>query len=93
MVNGQDSQLSEPPVTVKHSDEDISKFALESSRMSDHMMQHFPCHTQTVEREIKLATEALLSVAGQGKRDCMIENEIKSGCKMSKLDSKNDFSI
>ena len=57
--------LSEPPVTVKHSDEDISKFVLDGSRMSDHMMQHFPCHTQTVERAIKLATEALLSVVGQ----------------------------
>ena len=57
------------------------------------MVQNFPCHTQTVERAIKLATEALLSVVGQENRDCMIENELKSRCKMSKLDSKNDYRI
>ena len=42
MVNGQVYQLSEPPDTVKHSDEDISKFALDSCQMSDYLMQHLP---------------------------------------------------
>ena len=56
MVNGQDCQLSEPPVTVKHSDEDISKFALDGSRVNNYKMQHSPCHTQAVERASKLAT-------------------------------------
>ena len=65
-------RTSEPPVTVKHSDEHVSKFALDGSRMSDYMVQHFPCHTQAVERAIELATAALLSKAIQEKRDCMI---------------------
>ena len=57
------------------------------------MMQHFPCHTQAMERAINLVTEALLSVSGQEKRDCMIKNKRKTRCKMSKFDSKKDFSI
>ena len=57
------------------------------------MMQHFPCHTQAVERAIRLATEALLSVLGEEKRDSMIKNELKSRCEMSKFDSKKDFLV
>ena len=47
-------------------------------RMSNYMVQHIPCHTQAVEKAIELATAALLSVARQEKRDCMIKNELKS---------------
>ena len=92
MINWQECQLTEPPITVRLSDDEVSKFALGDSQTVD-FIQHFPCHTQAVERAIKLVTEASLSVAGEQQRDGLIKNKLTSRSKMAKFDSKKDFRI
>ena len=52
-----------------------------------------PCHTQAVERMIKVVAEPSLCVAGLEERDVFVMNELKSRNKMSKLESKSDFKI
>ena len=82
-------RTSEPPVTQSNilmkTFQNLHSMAV-ANRMSNYMVQHIPCHTQAVEKAIELATAALLSVARQEKRDCMIKNELKSQCKISKFD-------
>ena len=59
IINWQECPLTEPPVTVRLSDDEVSKFVLGDSQTVD-FIQHFPCHAQAVERAIKLVTEASL---------------------------------
>lgn len=51
----------------------------------------FPCHTQSVERCVKLTTEASGSVAGQKSRDGFICARQNSRKVMPKFNSKKDF--
>ena len=50
-----------------------------------------PCHTQVVERHIKIVTEASASVIGMVNRDGFILNKLKSRKLMPKFESKQDF--
>ena len=53
----------------------------------------YPCHTQAVERTVKLVTEASVSVIDASGRDGSIRNTISSRSKMSKFGSKRDFTL
>ena len=50
-----------------------------------------PCHTQAVERHIKIVTEASASVIGMKNRDSFILNKLESRKVMPKFESKCDF--
>ena len=50
-----------------------------------------PCHTQNVERHIKLVTESAQKVANTEPRDGYIRNTIESRKIMPKFETKNDF--
>ena len=56
-----------------------------------HSIPSLPCHTQAVERCIKLVTEASQKVCGAKARDGYIINTLKSQKKNPKLDSKKDL--
>lgn len=76
----------EPPMTRKLSDEELNNF-----------MQHpyhidIPCHSQGVERCVKLVTEASGMVYGADARDGYIRAVLKSRQFMPLYESKQDFS-
>ena len=59
----------------KFSDEEIDLFILEKRKWN---IENFPCHTQAVERCIKLVTEASQSVCGENRRDGFIRSRKES---------------
>ena len=90
MINWQECELTEPPVTSKFSDNEIKTFITDGTLPS---FPSFPCHTQAVERAIKLVTESSLAVSGNEQRHGFIHNRISSRSKMPKFNSKKDFNI
>ena len=51
----------------------------------------YPCHTQAVERTIKLVTEAASLVIGQEARDGFMRQKIKSRKEIGRFDTKQEF--
>ena len=51
----------------------------------------YPCHTQAVERAIRLVTEASSSVIGQAARDGVIRQKIKTRKNLKTHATKKDF--
>ena len=67
---------------------------LEENIRSSEMLQFqsFPCHTQAVERGIKLVTEACTAVC-EPQRDGFIRVRIESRSAMKVFNTKSDFSL
>ena len=72
-INWAETTFFEPPFTSNFSDQDITN--LECHPLA---VPAFPCHTQSVERAIRLITEAASSVIGPEARDGFIRQRIKS---------------
>ena len=64
--------ISKPPVTFNISDEDLLKFIREKviPRIT---FSRLPCHTQAVERCVKMIIEASTAVCGAERRDRYIK--------------------
>ena len=71
---------------------DYSKIEIEQFVNSPLEVNH-PCHNQTVERHVKLVTEASSMVSTFERRDGLIRQRISSRRLMKKFDSKNQFDI
>lgn len=74
MIDWQNIQLTEPPLTRRVSSDDI--ISLIKTKEKPSALPDFPCHTQAVERHIKLVTQASKSVVGSAARDGFIRNRI-----------------
>ena len=81
-----DAQLYEPPLTKKLSDKEI-KHITEVPLV----VINFPCHTQMVERGVKMVTEASSKVYGQAERDAYIRQQIKSRTLIPEYRTKKDI--
>jgi hypothetical protein len=80
----------EPPVTMYLSNEELKQIVIDPGEiLSD--IKGMPCHTQSVERGIKLVTEAAKLVCGSENRDAMIKVKQTSRAKMPKFDSKKEY--
>ena len=53
----------------------------------------FPCHTQPVERMIRVVTEASLQVVGQVSRDGLIKSRLQARSQRSKFNTKKDYTL
>ena len=78
--------ITEPPFTATLSDDQIKDIVI-----TPLTPPAFTCHTQAVERGIKLVTEAASSVFGTEARDGFIRQRIKSRREVGKLDTKARF--
>jgi hypothetical protein len=76
----EDGQLYSLPVTMNMSDEDLKRIVFEPDEVLAGILD-FPCHTQSVERGIKLVTEAEKSVFGAKNQDATIKVKQKSRSK------------
>ena len=67
MIDWENSFVTEPPLTNSLPNEDLLQCI-------DQQMEvpNYPCHNQAVERNVKLVTEASLSVAGEEARHGMV---------------------
>lgn len=90
MIDWQSSNVTEPPLTTSLSDEVIEDMIRNKVRYT---CQKFPCHTQAVERSIKLITEASFSVVGSENRDGFIRTKLSSREKMPVFNTKSQYVI
>ncbi|XP_055922808.1 uncharacterized protein LOC129953593 [Eupeodes corollae] len=82
-------KITEPPLTRKISDDDLR--AMVQNVPENIELSKYPCHTQAVERCIKLVTEASASVCGQESRDGFIKARISSRKLLPKFETKKEF--
>ena len=81
----QEEELYEPPLTMKLSLQQLEKFAQEPLAVD------IPCHSQGVERYVRMVTEASCQVYGMDARDGFIKARIKSRELTPSFQSKHDF--
>ena len=80
--------VTEPPLTRNISEDELEELIMTKSKKQFDTM---PCHTQAVERCVKLVTEASSSVCGSESRDGFIRARIESRKKMPTFNTKNQF--
>ena len=83
LINWTETTFFEPPFTANFSDQDIRNLEFQPLAVPA-----FPCHTQSVERAIRLITEAASSVIGPEARDGFIRQRIKSRKEFGRCDGK-----
>ena len=66
----------EPPLTQQYSLPELIAFVTDPDPYV--RMTKYPCHTQAVERSIKLVTEAAAAVSGPERREGLIRSTLKS---------------
>ena len=85
MVNMTGTDISEPPLISRLTDDDIPKIR------DDKLVLKHPCHTQAVERYIRVVSEASSQVVGFPRRDGLIRQKVKSRKLVKHFDVKEDF--
>lgn len=79
MIDWHDSNViyTEPPILMIYSIEQLNEMISEGKNaMIFKELKHYPCHTQSVERAVKLVTQTSLKVSDEAKRDGVIRNTL-----------------
>lgn len=92
MIIWQDLNVTEPPITHSISDEELNNMVT-TGEIGNIEFPKFPNHTQSVERTVKVVTEAAKTVCGELGRDGFIRNWLDSCRNMPQFLSKKDFCI
>lgn len=92
LINWQKVALTPPPILSAYSNAEVEQL-IKDGDQSALKFDRFPCHTQAVERCVKLVTEASSAVCGQQSRDGFIRSRIESRMKMPCFNSKKDYKI
>jgi len=92
MINWQTTAISEPPVVSCLSNTVIENY-IKSRMLPSEFFPSFPCHTQAVERAVKLVTEASGCVVKSSERDGYILAKLQSRKKIPRFDAKKDFVV
>ena len=90
MIGWSHVEISEPPLTSNILDDELNAMILEVSDEID--IVKYPCHTQAVERCIKLVTEASAAVCGHDARDGFIRSRIASRNALPTFENKRQVS-
>ena len=90
MIDWQTTNVTEPPSTKYLTNTEVE--TLIKRREKPKNMTNFPCHTQAVERMIKLVTDASAAVVGQESRDGYIRARIEGKKKrLPKFEYKSHY--
>lgn len=82
----------EPPITSRLSKEDLAAIVDDPVNYRNELKEIY-CHTQPVERGVKMVTEASSIIADVDRRDGAIRAKIFSRKSMPKFDSKKHFNV
>ena len=88
MINWDDGIIHEPAATLLLSELNLHEIIKTGFKMN---IAKFLCHSQAVERHIKLITEASATVCGQETRNGFIRTHIQSRKEIPKFESKQQF--
>ena len=86
LIDWKNPGITEPPLTLSMTDAELTAF-----KTSPFDVPHYPCHTQAVERGVRLVSEASSQVIGQKARDGFIRQRIHSRKELKKFATKKDF--
>jgi len=86
LIDLQRAGITEPPLTLDLSDTQISAF-----KTTPFEVPNYPCHTQAVERAVRLVSQASSKVVGQKARDGYIRQRIRARKELKKFATKQDF--
>jgi hypothetical protein len=90
LIDWQTAAITEPPLTMELSQIDLERLVA-THDVPVLNFPKFPCHTQSVERSVKLVTEACAAVCGAKSRDGFIVNRLESRKLMPKFNTKSQF--
>lgn len=85
-------KLSPPPLLRRITDEEIKQLIHSGTPLAPDF-NDFPCHTQAVERCVKLVSEASKKVCGVDARDGLIRTTLLSRSIMPEFSTKSDFKV
>lgn len=94
LIDWPNCKITSPPVLYNLSLSDLKERLSgikDSEQISEWDFVHFPCHTQAVERTVKLVTTASEKVCGSHSRDGFIRSVLESRAKIPKFENKTQF--
>lgn len=92
LINWQECELTEPPITARIPTEDLRELINHPDLLTVNFGK-YPCHTQCVERCVKLVTEASAAVCGAGARDGFIRARVDSRKAMPCFNTKSEYAV
>ncbi|GBM60904.1 hypothetical protein AVEN_235165-1 [Araneus ventricosus] len=92
MIDWFKCDVTEPPITADLTVEDLKSIA-ENGSIKDLQIYKFPCHIQSVERCVKLVSEAANTVCGSRNRDGFIRKTIASWAIMPSFQHKAGYKM
>ena len=90
VIDWSELAIAEPPVVNAITDTELWQF-IRMNETPTILFPKLPCHTQVVERLVKVVTEASKNACGQNSRDGFIRARLASRHIMPKLESKRNF--
>ncbi|GBN06262.1 hypothetical protein AVEN_155972-1 [Araneus ventricosus] len=93
MIHWNTITLSPPHLLRRFMNQDISSKVRSGGTAAEWNFDKFPCHTQAVERYVKLVTEASQKVVGSNSRDGFIRTTLLSRSSMPSFLSKSYFKV
>ena len=90
LIDWTDTIISEPSFTYSVTTSEIKEM-IDSKAFSEFKIPELPCHTQNVERHIKLVTEALPLVCDHASREGLIRNKLSSRATMPFFNTKSQY--
>lgn len=88
LIHWSHCDVTEPPLTKSMPDEQLREIMTNDTVPK---FDHFPCHTQAVERCVKLITEASSKVCGEKSRDGYIRAKLDARKDLPKFDNKEQY--
>ncbi|KAK4880959.1 hypothetical protein RN001_004278 [Aquatica leii] len=88
LIDWQNCELSEPSILASISNDDLNQLIQTVPEMD---LVKFPCHTQAVERHVKIVSEASLSVSGKESRDGYVMAKLQSRSEMPVFETKKEY--
>lgn len=88
LINWTETTITEPPLTKHLKNEELEFLVKEKIPLE---IPRFPCHTQSVERCVKLITEASLKVFGEDSRDGYIRSKLQAREHLPSFENKGQY--
>lgn len=90
MINWETESITSPPILSHISNDNLQRY-INGHSITEIDFKEFPCHTQSVERCVKLVTEASAKCYGQKTRDGIIRARIYSREHMPHYECKGQY--
>lgn len=90
-INWQNCELMEPPVTVSLSTDDLTTLLSLKGSITDIICYKFLCHTKSVDRCVKLVTEASSKVCSPEQREGNIISTLEYRGIKASFESKSHY--